>query len=175
LRHSHTRKDKLISLKFGLTGDTHNNLKNIKVICDLFNSHNLDFVIHTGDITLPKSLLIFQGLRMPLKGVFGNNDTDEKEGLLEVCDKFNFNFHDELKISIGKNRFLFATHDPKDIKQHYYGQKNIIVHGHTHRFRDEIINETHIFNPGECAGIIKGSNKIGIVDTDKCKMKIIYF
>jgi putative phosphoesterase len=61
-------------LKIGLTGDTHNNLKNVAVICDIFNSQDLDFVIHTGDISLPKTLKAFEKLNVPLKGVFGNND-----------------------------------------------------------------------------------------------------
>ena len=65
-------------MKIGLTGDTHNNLKNVAKICDIFNAHDLDFVIHTGDISLPKTLLAFDILKMPLMGVFGNNDQDEK-------------------------------------------------------------------------------------------------
>ena len=74
-------------MKIGLTGDTHNNLKNVAKICDLFNSFNLDFVIHTGDISLPKTLYAFDALHAPLKGVFGNNDQGEKEDLLKVCEE----------------------------------------------------------------------------------------
>ena len=73
----------------GVTGDTHNNLKNISKICDLFNKANPSLVIHTGDIALPKSLAAFSTLKMPLIGVFGNNDTFEREGLLEEMKKFN--------------------------------------------------------------------------------------
>ena len=47
-------------------------------------------------------------------------------------------------------------HDPLDIVKSFYGEENIIVHGHTHRFRDEQIHETYIFNPGECAGMMNG-------------------
>ena len=77
-------------MKIGLTGDTHNNLKNVAKICDIFNSKNLDFVIHTGDISLPKTLKSFDLLNFPLKGVFGNNDQDEKEDLLKVCKEKGF-------------------------------------------------------------------------------------
>ena len=38
---------------------------------------NPSLVIHTGDITLPKSPA-FSKLNMPLIGVFGNNDEFEK-------------------------------------------------------------------------------------------------
>jgi putative phosphoesterase len=162
-------------LKIGLTGDTHNNLKNVAKICDIFNAHDLDYVIHTGDITLPKTLSLFDSLNVPLKGVFGNNDQDEKEDLLKVCREKNFLFKDYLEIKISEENFLFAIHDPNDIQERYYNPGNIIVHGHTHRFRDEIFKDTHIFNPGECAGIMKGMNKIGIVDTNIPSMKVISF
>ena len=163
-------------MKIGLTGDTHNNLKNVAKICDIFNSYDLDFVIHTGDISLPKTLKAFDLLNVPLKGVFGNNDQGEKKELLEVCDDRGFIFQDILEIKISEKRFLFAVHDPSDIEDRFYKSGNIIVHGHTHRFRDEIYKGTFIFNPGECAGIMKGKNSVGIIDTsDNPKMEIINF
>ena len=162
-------------MKIGLTGDTHNNLKNVAKICDIFNSLDLDFVIHTGDISLPKTLLLFDRLSVDLKGVFGNNDQQEKEELLKICKDKNFIFKEKLKIKISKNNFLFAVHDPNDIEDTLYKAGNIIVHGHTHRFRNEVCKETFIFNPGECAGIMKGMNKIGVIDTVVPEMEIISF
>ena len=55
----------------------------------IFNSFNLDFVIHTGDISLPKTLLLFDKLSADLKGVFGNNDQEEKEELEVKVAKLN--------------------------------------------------------------------------------------
>ena len=162
-------------MRIGLTGDTHNNLKNVAMICDIFNSQNLDFVIHTGDISLPKTLYAFDGLNVPLKGVFGNNDQGEKEDLMKVCEEKDFLFQDILEIQISNENFLFAIHDPNDIENRFYKPGNIIVHGHTHRFRDEIYKNTFIFNPGECAGMIEGMNKVGIVDTSFPNMEIISF
>ena len=162
-------------MKIGLTGDTHNNLKNVAKICDIFNSFSLDFIIHTGDISLPKTLKAFEKLKVPLKGVFGNNDQGDKESLLKVCEEKGFLFQDKLEIQISDENFLFAVHDPNDIETKFYKPGNIIVHGHTHRFRDEVYRDTFIFNPGECAGMIKGMNKIGIVDTDYPNMEIINF
>ena len=63
----------------GVTGDTHNNLKNIDQICTIFNENCTDLVLHTGDISLPKSLLCFKELNCPLMVVLGNNDVEETE------------------------------------------------------------------------------------------------
>ncbi len=162
-------------MRIGLTGDTHNNLKNIGKICSLFNEEKVDFVMHTGDITLPKSLEAFKKLNMPLKGVFGNNDQGEIEGLSAICSMYNFDFNETFRQDMALEKKIYTVHDPLDIKESFYGRGNIILHGHTHRYRNEVINNTFIFNPGECAGFIKGKNAIGIINVSLPGMDIINF
>ena len=159
----------------GVTGDTHNNLKNISKICDLFNQENPTLVIHTGDITLPKSLIAFSKLNMPLIGVFGNNDEFEKKGLIEEAKKFNCAFFDEPhKIEIYKRK-ITIVHHPELIDEKMISESDFIFHGHTHRYRSEVNENTIIFNPGECAGIMKGKNRIGLVDIEKNNSRVIEF
>tara|TARA_B100001248_G_C27328484_1_gene430205 strand:+ start:592 stop:1080 length:489 start_codon:yes stop_codon:yes gene_type:complete len=162
-------------LKFGLTGDTHNNLTNIASICKIFNDSNVDFVVHTGDITLPKSLLAFRSLEVPLIGVFGNNDQGDINDLKRICIEYGFDFSENFKELDLNGKKAFIVHDPKDIQEKFYGKNNIILHGHTHRLRNEVIKQTFIFNPGECAGMMKGKNSVGIIDSDHLKMNVINF
>ena len=54
-------------------------------------------------------------------------------------------------------------------------ENDLILHGHTHRFRLEKIGETIIFNPGECAGFMKGKNQVGIIDLATFTPKVINF
>ena len=113
----------------GVTGDTHNNLKNISKICDLFNKANPSLVIHTGDITLPKSLTAFSKLNMPLIGVFGNNDEFEKKELLKEAKKFNCNLFDEPhKIEIGEKKIIIIHH-PELINEEMILNADFIFHG----------------------------------------------
>ncbi len=159
----------------GITGDTHNNLGNISKICSLFNEAGPSLVIHTGDITLPKSLAAFSNLKMPLIGVYGNNDELEKENLRKETKKFNCNLFEEphqIKID-GKK--IIVIHHPELINEDMLSEADFIFHGHTHRYRSEIIDGTLIFNPGECAGILKGKNKIGLIDTERKISEIITF
>ena len=159
----------------GVTGDTHNNLKNISKICEIFNKSNLSLIIHTGDITLPKSLEAFSVLKVPLIGVFGNNDQLEKKGLISESKKFDCKLFEEPHILKVDKRKIFILHHPDLIDEEMSNEADFIVHGHTHRFRSELINNSLVFNPGECAGLIKGKNKIGIIDTDNKSSKIISF
>ncbi len=159
----------------GITGDTHNNLRNISQICKIFNESNVSLVFHTGDITLPKSLEAFSELNTPIIGVFGNNDQLEKKSLLEVSEKFNFSFFDEpLFLKINKKK-IFILHHPELITKKMSLKADFIIHGHTHRFRSETLNNALVFNPGECAGFLKGKNKVGLIDLKKNITKIISF
>ena len=159
----------------GVTGDTHNNLKNISKICNLFNLANPSLVIHTGDVTLPKSLSAFSTLKMPLIGVFGNNDELEKEGLLIEAKKFNCNFFEEPhRIEVDEKKIIILHH-PELIDEDMVLDADFIFHGHTHRYKSEIVKNALIFNPGECAGILEGKNHIGLIDTKKKTSEIISF
>ena len=159
----------------GIVGDTHNNLKNITKICEIFNKRNVELVIHTGDITLPKSLMTFKKLNCKLMGVFGNNDIFEKKNLLNASEEFDCDLFDEPFFFNLKNRRICVVHHPELINEDLLGKSDVIFHGHTHRYRNEIVNETLVFNPGECAGFLKGKNQIGIINIQKLHPKIINF
>ncbi len=159
----------------GIVGDTHNNLKNISKICDIFNDKKVQLVIHTGDITLPKSLKAFEKLNCKFLGVFGNNDIDEKNDLLETSNQFKCNLHDEPFSFELSNKKITVVHHPELINESLIDQSDFIFHGHTHRYRNEVINETIIFNPGECAGFLKGKNQIGILDIENPPPRVINF
>ena len=61
------------------------------------------------------------------------------------------------------------------IDKEMVSNSDLILHGHTHRYRLEKIEDTIIFNPGECAGFMKGKNQIGIIDLLAFNPKIISF
>ena len=159
----------------GVTGDTHNNLNNIKKICSIFNENRVDLVFHTGDISLPKSLLAFEILNCPIEVVLGNNDIEEKEGLVIASKKFDCKIRNEPYSTVVDERKITVLHHPDLIDKEMVFKSDLILHGHTHRYRLEKIADTIIFNPGECAGIMKGKNQVGLVNLENISIKIINF
>ena len=160
----------------GVVGDTHNRLSNVEKIIDIFNEKNVDKVIHTGDITQAKTLSRFSRLSCPLIGVYGNNDLEE-EGLKDVAEQNGFNFQLPpflLKIS---NKKIAIFHEPEDFKNFLKKDPSIqlIIHGHTHRYRNENIGKVKIINPGECAGIIRGKNSVGTLNLEELSFERIFF
>ena len=159
----------------GVTGDTHNNLKNIDKICSIFNEHNVELVFHTGDISLPKSLLAFKKLNCPIRAVLGNNDLGEKKDLQEASKNFDCEIFDEPYSLRIENNEITVIHHPELINSRMLEKNDLILHGHTHRYRLEKENNCTIFNPGECAGLMKGKNHVGLINLNKIEPKIIKF
>ena len=80
-------------MKIGIVSDTHNNLRNVGRIVELFNESGVDRVIHTGDITQAKTIDVLANLHMPVHGVFGNND-QERDTLEYAMTKHGFDFRE---------------------------------------------------------------------------------
>jgi hypothetical protein len=160
----------------GVVSDTHNNIKNIENIINIFNKEEVSLVIHTGDISKAETLRLFSGLDCPMTGVFGNNDRIE-EGLKEACHECNFNFQEPpLSLSLeGKKIAVF--HEPELVDGYIKKHKDVqlIIHGHTHRYREETLNNIIFFNPGESAGSLKGKNALGIIDLKDLKIRRFFF
>ena len=163
-------------MQIGIVSDTHNNLKNIDTIISLFNKENVSFVIHTGDIANANSLNKFSQLNSKLIGVYGNNDRNEK-GLKEIANRNNFLFQEPPKLINLCNKNIAIFHEPEDIDDFLTkNQKiDIVIHGHTHRYRNEVKKGVLFFNPGESAGMYAGKNAIGILDLKKMETKRIFF
>jgi len=160
----------------GVVSDTHNNIKNIENIINIFNKEEVDLVVHTGDISKAETLRLFSNLNCTMTGVFGNNDRIE-EGLKEVCRECNFSFQEPPLSLLLEGKKIAVFHDP-DLVESYieeHADVQLILHGHTHRYREETLNDIIFFNPGESAGSMKGKNVLGIVNLNNLKIRRISF
>ena len=162
-------------MRIGVVSDTHNNLKNCRTIVSLLNDSGLDLVIHTGDITQPKTLDVFGGLQVPLHGVFGNNDVGERTALEAAIAHHGFEFLDPpLRLTL-HGRSVMVVHDPLEFEGALDSSIELALHGHTHRHCDQWHGQQLHFNPGECAGHMKGLNAIGVVDLTDLSTELLRF
>lgn len=160
-------------MRIGVVSDTHNNLKNVRRIVEIFNDQAVDRVIHTGDISQAKTLDIFASLNAPLFGVFGNND-QEREDLERAIARYGFTFQDPPLLLNWSTRAIIVVHDPLEFDGHLK-QQDLALHGHTHRYRLEQESAQTIFNPGECAGMVQGRNAVGVVDLVTMQCQLVNF
>jgi putative phosphoesterase len=162
-------------MKIGIVSDTHNNIRNVNRIVELFNDADVDRVIHTGDITQAKTLDVFAHLDMPMYGVYGNNDEGERGSLEAAVAAHGFIFQDPPFVLEWHQQTIMVVHDPLEFNGHLNGSHGLALHGHTHLYRYEQSAGQVIFNPGECAGHMNGFNAIGVVDLATLEAELIKF
>lgn len=160
----------------GVVSDTHNNIKNIDKIISLFNSEGVSLVIHTGDIANAASLEKFSKLHSDLIGVYGNNDRNEI-GIREIVTEYNFSFKEPPYLVNVFDRTIAIFHEPDSIEEFLQINKkvDVVLHGHTHRYRLEKLDDVIFFNPGESAGMQVGKNAIGILNLKNLETRRIFF
>lgn len=161
-------------MRIGVVSDTHNNLKNVRRIVELFNTSAVDAVVHTGDITQAKTLDVFASLKMPLVGVFGNNDQERVE-LDAAIERHGFEFREPPWEFEWANRRIIVAHDPLELRDRVHPHHELVLHGHTHLKRLEQADHQLTFNPGECAGHMLGLNAIGVVDLAHLTADVLNF
>ncbi len=161
-------------MRIGIVSDTHNNLRNVARIVELFNAARVDRIIHTGDITQAKTLEVFRHLDAPMYGVFGNND-QERDALVDAIARNGFVFQDPPFELVWHERRIIVVHDPLELDGHLNKTHHLALHGHTHLYRHERRHGSLIFNPGECAGHMPGYNAIGVLDLEDLSTEILRF
>ncbi|MCY3885249.1 MAG: YfcE family phosphodiesterase [Gammaproteobacteria bacterium] len=161
-------------MKIGVVSDTHNHMRNVLEIVRLFNEAKVDHVVHTGDITTAKTLELFADLNAPFSGVFGNNDV-EIASLKHIAARNEFQFRQPpLFLNFGARRVV-VVHDPRDLTETLIQDTDVALHGHTHLLRMERQDGLTIFNPGECAGHMKGLNAVGVIELESYQMRLLKF
>jgi putative phosphoesterase len=161
-------------MRIGIVSDTHNNLRNVARIVELFNAARVDRIVHTGDITQAKTLDVFRHLHAPMYGVFGNND-QERDSLEAAIARNGFVFQEPPFDVIWHGRHIIVVHDPLELEGALGAAHDVALHGHTHRYRHERLNGALVFNPGECAGHMAGHNAIGVLDLTDLSTEILKF
>lgn len=155
-----------------MVSDTHNRLPNIRSIVDLFNEAEVDLVIHTGDVASAGALRAFADLAAPMLGVWGNND-EPREQLRGAALDLGFHFFEPPhRLELAGVRLLLG-HDPEELA--IQSGDELVLHGHTHRHRLERSTGQLIFNPGECAGHMKGYNAVGLVELPRLEAELLKF
>jgi putative phosphoesterase len=161
-------------VRIGIVSDTHNHLRNVRRIVELFNAAAVDRVVHTGDITHAGTLEVFAGLEAPLVGVFGNNDL-ERSALLATASRFAIQLADPPLSLAWAARRLLVIHDPHFLVDDQLEAHDVVLHGHTHRPVHERRSGALVFNPGECAGWLPGHNTVGVLELASLEVEWLRF
>ena len=160
-------------MRIGVVSDTHNNLRNVERIVELFRDARVERVVHTGDITQPRTLRALAEVGVPILGVFGNND--ERAALQDHAAELDAELVEPPYEWILASRRVLVTHDPIELAGAVEDGHALVLHGHTHRCTIERSATQLLFNPGECAGHLAGRQTVGVVDLATLEPELLHF
>jgi putative phosphoesterase len=149
-------------MKLGIISDTHARTLDELPPLLLQALARVDLIIHAGDIT-EKAVLNGLATLAPVKAVAGNMDSGELKRLLPPKEIFTIQEH---KIGL-----IHGWGAPWGISHRIIDQFNdvdIIIYGHSHEARDELVRGVQLFNPG------RARDSYGLIDiSDKVRSEII--
>jgi len=158
-------------VKVGILSDSHDHRDAAEGAFHLFRAEGVGMVFHLGDVCSPAVLAGYADPATPLRGVFGNNDSD-RDGLQEATGgAFRQGPHIE---SVDGRRILLA-HSYDQLREVLSGQGrfDLVLFGHTHRPLTMRVGKALVVNPGELCGLIRGKNTCAIVDLATMEPRIV--
>jgi len=154
----------------GILADTHDNQPMTEKAIDLFNSKNIEHMIHAGDITSPFTLKLFGKLKCGYTGIFGNNDGDRV--LLHKRSEGNIKTP-PLALTLDEKKII-VVHEHHTVNALAdSGHFDVVIFGHTHEPLVKMVNKTLLINPGEVCGWLYGKPTAALLDLKTMKAEVI--
>jgi len=172
----------------GIITDTHDNLTGLQKAILILKEQKVEMLVHCGDWVSPFTLEFFdkqmKSLKIPIKSVVGNNPGDTKRTMLN-----NSKMHNPIEWAKtvmlvfeidGRKIVVYHGDDREILSTLIDSQKyDIIMTGHTHKVRNEVIGKTLVINPGNtcyaCEGEITNKASVAVYNSKTNIAKIIYF
>lgn len=135
-------------MRLGFIADTHDARERFLAALEILEDRGAEALLHAGDLTSHRMLDLLDGWRVWLAR--GNGDWSEQiQAAIEATDS-EVHYAEQHAIerdgtSIGLVHGEYDGHLEAMIRQ---GGYDLVVHGHSHEFRDERIGSVRVVNPG---------------------------
>lgn len=135
-------------MQIGLVSDTHDAREPLRRALEILEDRGAEILLHGGDLTSHRMLDLLDGWRVWLAR--GNGDWSEQiYATIEATDA-DVSYADQHAIeqdgtSIG---LIHGEYDGRLRAMITEGDFDLVVHGHSHEFRDERVGSVRVVNPG---------------------------
>ena len=138
-------------MKIGIVSDSHGSASRLKAALEALVGLGAEALVHCGDIGSVECLEVLGRAGAPAHLVLGNMDRHGAK-LAAAAEEYGVALGPEvIEVPIGDGRHLAATHGHHErvFAELVMGQQfPYVCHGHTHRVRDERVENTRVINPG---------------------------
>ncbi|PIB33297.1 hypothetical protein BFP78_03290 [Gaetbulibacter sp. 5U11] len=161
-------------MKIGIYSDIHDNIFNLEKTLQYFKDQNIEHTFFCGDFCSPIPVKTIGNSDITTHCVFGNGDADRFTFLNLAHNQFpNLKLNSEYAVIDLNNKKIAMTHYP------FYanalartGDYDLVLCGHTHEAKVELIDKTWLINPGEVMGW-KGKASFAVYNFENNTVNII--
>ena len=146
-------------MRIGVLSDTHDNIPKLEKAVKFFNKRKVGFVFHAGDFVAPFTVRVLKKLDCDWRGVFGNNDGEEKGLILISKGRIQ---QGPLRLEL-EGKQISLVHDLNQINTKREAA-DLIIFGHTHKPQVSRQKTKLLVNPGECGGWLTGKSTVALID-----------
>lgn len=151
-------------MRVGIMSDSHDHMGMIRRAVEELTAAGVEVVLHAGDFISPLTFDCMKELRVPLYGVFGNNDGE----VLFLQQRYAAigSLHARYFRAVFDGLRFIVTHDDACAESlARSGDYDVVVYGHTHRVDCRRIGDTDLINPGEVCGYLTGRATVVVYET----------
>ncbi len=134
--------------------DSHDHIWNLRTALRLLKERGAEAIVHCGDFIAPFSLKELDQAKIPVHGVFGNNDGDQylltKLSLTALSHITLYGLTGELTVEDFKMAFTHYRAVAEGLAAS--NRFDLVCFGHTHEASVDTVRETVLLNPGEIMG-----------------------
>ena len=154
--------------------DTHDRIEAVEKAIELFNSREVEHVLHAGDLVSPFVVPCFSKLRAKLHYVWGNNEGDRKGIEAKLSELGIKPLGSFAVIRLNGRRIALLHGSGEELVELCVnsGSFDLVVRGHTHHAEIKP-GKTMCVNPGEVCGYLSGKRTVAIVDLDRMEAEIV--
>lgn len=152
-------------MKIGIISDTHKKLKKAQKALNVLLENGAEFIVHAGDIVEVEVLELLENCGKRYVAVYGNNDAH----LVAYHNEYN----------LVQEPYYFKLADTKFKLMHlpFYmtPDTEVILFGHTHKFKSEFNNGTLFLNPGEACARNKSVSECVMLEVSDKAFEVTHF
>ena len=154
-----------LRMKIGILSDTHNNIENLQKALAIFAQHDIEILVHCGDVNTPDTAAYLKGFQIHY--VYGNTDHAQMH-IGSVIHELNPQNSAGLTFTGEVDGVLLAAthgHVVTELDRLINdGRYQYVFYGHTHQRQDEMMGTTRVINPGALGGTQYEPRSICILD-----------
>lgn len=157
-------------MKIALVADSHNNWSALRTAVTSATEAECEVLFFAGDLVRPQGVEVLAEFTGPVHMILGNNEFEVEEIWAQAEATDNVIYHGEVCDIERQGLRIFMHHYPDvTTRKAETGIYDLCVHGHTHTFRNDTIDDTRIINPGAVSH--RGSkSEWAVFDTDSGKV-----